>query len=1392
MSPQPAAPPVAIVGMACVFPGAPDLDAYWHNLREGVDAITTVPPARWDPVYFDPDSAAADRFYCRRGGFVDGLVEVDALGFGIMPVAARGAEPDQLAALQLASRALADAGYGERGDRALPADRTGVILGRGNYIGAGMTRLEQHVRTAEQLVSALRDLVPGIDDKRLSQVKAEFQSRLSAYGPDTAIGLVPNLTASRIANRLDLGGPAYTVDAACASALLAVEQAMTGLQSGRLDLCLAGGVHLSHDVAFWSVFTQLGALSRGQQIRPFDRRADGLLIGEGLGLLVLKRLADARRDDDRIYAVLHGAGVASDGRGATIMTPSLGGQRLALERAWSGCGLDPASIGLVEAHGTGTPVGDAAEVATLRDFFGPAAPGAERATLGSVKSMIGHTMPAAGAAGLIKAALAVHHGLRLPSLHCEEPLPALADTRFQVLPHAAPWADHRRVAAVNAFGFGGINGHVVLANEEEARRARPRPRGDEGLLWLARPDRAALRRALEEGAESGGEGPCRLALVDPTPARRQKALAALDKGGDRRGRDGLWLAERGLLHPTGEGQPGRLCFLFPGVEAQVPPRLPDVARHLGRVLPPDDALTALERHGATVVENGRLLAEALAGLGVRPDLLAGHSTGEWTGMMAAGLIPKGELDAFLATLDPGSLEVPGVVFLSVGAGLDRVEPLVAGIDDLVVSHDNCPHQVVLCGAEGAVAQARVRLQQARVLHHELPFRSGFHAPFFAPFLAPHRQRLATMPLGPATTPLWSATTCAPYPQDLDEVRRLAADHLVQPVRFRALTERLYDAGARVFVQLGMGSLVGFVSDTLHGRPHLAISAQEPQRPGLAQLRRAAAALFVEGAPVDLGRLDPPRPAAPRAPLKLDLGVPLVRLSTPLQLAAAPAPSAPPHLPGDPVLARFEALAREVEHSRDAVAQAWRRSAAPAPPPPRTHTRQLSLSTCPFLADHSLIPQPPGWPVISDWNPVVPMTMTLRMMLEAAAAAVPGAVAVGLEQVRAHRWLAVEPPVEVTVRAEPLAADRVKVTVEGYSEGVVRLAPTWPAPPAAGPDTLSDAQPVGISAREMYDQRWMFHGPAYQAVERLDQVGADGITGLLRALPAEGALLDAAGQLFGLWVMLRVERDKLAMPVKLERIELFGPEPAPGELLRCVVRIRQLAAREVRADLELARGGVTWCRITGWTDWRFETDGRLWPVMQRTEEHLFAESRGDGLAIVDDPGRSTSSRDYLARRFLGAPERAALAALPPREQVPWLLGRIAAKDAVRGLLRQQGGPPLFPVELTVAEGTDGRCEVEGPQAADLRLDVATLGSLAVALAVRGHEPGVAIVPVTGELPEQAARLHAARAALSRARGPVEPGRPPAEVVEVAGDRLCLDGVWVDTLRRGDHILAWTTT
>ncbi|MER6458829.1 acyltransferase domain-containing protein, partial [Streptomyces sp900105245] len=606
---------------------------------------------------------------------------------------------------------------------------------------------------------------------------------------------------------------------------------------------------------------------------------------------------------------------------------------------WRAAGLDPAapgSIGLLEAHGTATPAGDSAELSTLATVFGPRGSLGEgrRPVLGSVKSMIGHTMPAAGVAALVKAALALHHGTLLPTLHCDDPHPALAATRFRTLERAAPWETDAggpvRRAAVNAFGFGGINAHVVL---EEPPRARPAPtpaappapapaappapapaappapasgarsaappapmtvarpvpasvslvepervlllageRTEDLAVSLAADDTAVLAAGLDPSRPHPEAGPVRLGVVDPTAKRLALARRALAKGRAWQGRNDVWFRPGPLLGPAGRG---RLAFVFPGLEGDFTPRTDDVAAHFG--LAPvsgtgtDVRVDDVGRHGFGVVGVGRLLDRALRRMGVVPDAVAGHSVGEWTAMVAAGMYSAAEVDAFMAEFDPDTVTVPGLAFAAVGASAAQVRAALAESwtdSGIVLSHDNAPRQSMVCGPDAAV-EGFVRSFRARgVICQVVPFRSGFHTPMLEPYLAPIERAAERFRLHPPTVPVWSGTTAAPFPEAEPAVRRLFVRHLLEPVRFRELVEALYADGHRVFVQTGPGRLTSLIGDTLGDRDHLAVAANTAHHGGLAQLRRAATALWTAGAAVAPAVPAPapsPRPPADHLP-----------------------------------------------------------------------------------------------------------------------------------------------------------------------------------------------------------------------------------------------------------------------------------------------------------------------------------------------------------------------------------------------------------------------------------------------------------------------------------------------------------------------------------------------
>ncbi|WP_300671385.1 beta-ketoacyl synthase N-terminal-like domain-containing protein [Desulfoluna sp.] len=1309
---------IAVTGMACILPGAPDLAAYHDNLTTGYDAITEVPQHRWDPLYYDPESTSSDRFYCRRGGFIDGYATFDPISHGIMPIAAEGAEPDQLLTLKVSCEALRDAGY-DVSD--LPGRQTGIILGRGNYIGPGMVRLEQHVRTAQQLVSCLESLFPEMSKKAIGEIKAEFQSKLGHYGPDTVIGLVPNLTASRVANRLNLCGPAYTIDAACASSLMAIDQAAKALQHRQCDLMLAGGVHLCHDVSFWSVFTQLGVLSKTGVIRPFDKDADGLLIGEGVGVVVLKRYEDAVADGDKIYAVIKGIGVSSDGKASSLMSPDVGGQTLALERAWKMSGLNPEHIGTLEAHGTGTRAGDLSELQTLAGFFGQTGMGTKPG-LGSVKSMIGHCMPAAGVAGFIKTALSLYHKVRFPSLNCDQPDEALDPTGFRLIHQAEPWHSEglQRIAGVNAFGFGGVNVHLVMSEHDREAEASvstapvpaPLEEAAEPLLLISVGSREEVLDALEKGETRLDGGAFRLVVFNPDEKKRDKARKIILRGGAWRGRGDIYYTSEGLV--TGGG---KTAFLFPGVDSAFEPKLDDVAAFFDKTLPGCLHPENLEETGVGIIRVNQFVHSLLGDLGITPDVVAGHSIGEWSGMIATGVIDSKGLDEFIQNLEAGSLEVPDVAFAAAGCDIRTAESFFDDLEDICVSTDNCSHQVILCGIDASVNAALNAMKKEGILCLKLPFRSGFHSPLYADSLGVHRAKFDALDIGRMKTPLWSATTCGPYPEEREALRALMLDHLVKPVRFRELILTLYEEGVRVFIQAGTGSLTGFVQDILKGKKFAAINTNTPKMSGMRQLRRALAACFIEGLEPDLpgaGMLAEPLsvPSGGTAmEMPLTLGVPLVRLETRLDFShVGPASSAVlTNSENHPVLAAYEETLNGIVHMHKEVLETWQSlpesqkrclPAAPVDQDPgarkRTCALDLSLEGYPWLIDHSLFPQSEGCTQLSEKFPVVPMTMSIDILCEYAKKMVPGKKVTAIEKIQAFNWIDLSQPFTAELEADYDGVEYVQMVIKGYFSGRVRLADTYPTPPEPAPFLLRNPQKAPVSCDRLYREGWMFHGPAYQGVKETGTLGDNGIRGVITAAEGQGSLLDNAGQLFGYWVMEMTQTDRLAMPIRIGKIEFYSDNPGDGEEVDCLVKAYPMKPGSASADMELTVGGTLWAGVTGWDDRRFDTDEALFEVMRDAGSNLLSSVDENDFLIYRDVYKTANATQYISRRYCTQAEKALYDRIEPKRKRAWLNTLIVLKDAVRNRLFAEGISPVYPAEISlIGQETIGRCEAVGP-------------------------------------------------------------------------------------------------
>jgi len=964
----PVAPcPIAVVGLGALFPGRSGTDGFWAEILSGSDLISDVPPTHWlISDYYDADLSAPDRTYAKRGAFLS-PVDFDALGWGVPPSIVPATDTSQLLALMVAETTLRDAA-GDRYDD-LDRSRISVVLGvtsAQELLGTMVSRLQHPI-----WAKALRE--DGLPEEDVQRICDRISAHYVPWQESSFPGLLGNVVAGRVANRLDLGGTNCVTDAACASAFSAISMAASELYLGTADLVLTGGVDTMNDIFMYMCFSKTPALSATGDCRPFSSRADGTMLGEGLGMFALKRLDHAERDGDRIYAVIRGVGSSSDGRAKSVYAPRSEGQARSLRRAYAAAGFGPETVELVEAHGTGTRAGDAAEFGGLRTVFDEA--GREErqwCALGSVKSQIGHTKAAAGAAGLLKAIMALQHGVLPPTIKIDAPNPALELERspFYLSGRARPWvrsSDHPRRAGVSSFGFGGSNFHIAVEEYTGPTRAPRLDSRAHHLVVLTAQTPAELAVKARDAAKTDdlpwlswsscpdvdAAAPARLAVVaadlEGLGKKLHNAAAVLDSA-----------SPRGLSTPDGlhiglGPCDGDLAFVFPGQGSQRVDMGLDLALHFPEALaawdaaadlpldPPlqavvfprtdfSDPQTAADRLRATEWAQPAIGCASLATLrllqaaGVTPAATAGHSFGEVSALHAAGVLNatdllrvarrRGELMAEAAR-KPGAM-------IAVALPREDVEALVSE-PGVVIANHNGPRQVVLSGETDAVERAEVALKARGATVRRLDVATAFHSPVVAEAVPAFAEALDGVAFEAAAVPVYAGSTAAHYPADAAGARALLSGQIARPVRFVETIEAMYAAGVRTFVEVGPGSvLTGLVGRILEGRTHRVITTDRRGRDGVRTWLEALAALVAAGHAVD-ARAVWAGVAAPRDPATLKR--PKLALSISGANYGKPYPTpADAERPSRPAATRAPRAASSTTNSRAAAAPA---PAAPA-------------------------------------------------------------------------------------------------------------------------------------------------------------------------------------------------------------------------------------------------------------------------------------------------------------------------------------------------------------------------------------------------------------------------------------------------------------------------------
>ncbi|MFN5241046.1 MAG: SDR family NAD(P)-dependent oxidoreductase [Aphanizomenon sp.] len=686
---------VAIIGMASIFPQAKNLQEYWENIIQKVDCITDVPASRWHiDDYYDPDPKAPDKTYCKRGGFLPDI-DFNPMKFGLPPNILEVTDISQLLGLVVAKEAIEDAGYGV--SRQFNHERTGVVLGVaiGRQLAVPLGARLQDPLWKKVLKNS------GLSDEDSQKIIEKIKSGYVQWEENAFPGMLANVISGRIANRLDLGGMNCVVDAACASSLGALRMAISELVEHRADMMITGGVDTDNSIFAYMCFSKTPAVSPGDKVKPFDADADGMMLGEGVGMLVLKRLEDAQRDGDRIYAVIKGVGSSSDGKYKSIYAPRPEGQINALHRAYNEAGISPASIGLIEAHGTGTMVGDPTEFTSITTVFGENNPKKQHIALGTVKSQIGHTKAAAGAASLIKAALALHHKVLPPTINVSKPHPKLniENSPFYLNTETRPWISHPtqpRRAGVSAFGFGGTNYHVVLEEYEHEHHHPYRLHHTPQSLLLFAPTASELLSRCQQiqqqlqidGKEQHyqqlvtesqiGKIPvnyARVGFVANDLAQAGELLEIVIKGLKQKPEAESWEHPQGIYYrQAGIDARGKVVALFSGQGSQYLemgrelvinfPCLRQTYTHMDSLLCEDGLqplstivfpkpvfdqaqkqaqLATLQKTEYAQPAIGVFSAglyKILQQAGFKPDFVAGHSFGELTALWAAGVLSE--------------------------------------------------------------------------------------------------------------------------------------------------------------------------------------------------------------------------------------------------------------------------------------------------------------------------------------------------------------------------------------------------------------------------------------------------------------------------------------------------------------------------------------------------------------------------------------------------------------------------------------------------------------------------------------------------------------------------------------------------------------------------------
>lgn len=863
---------VAIVGISGIFPDAHNIEEYWRNIITNKNSITEVPDSRWNKdLYYRPETKDTDYVVSKWGGFIP-TMDFDPVEFGMTPQSLSSIEPVQLLSLYAAKQALSDAGYKDLNK--VDLENTSVIFG---------------AEGATELASSYG--FRGYAKQVFGELPETVKNALPRLTEDSFAGVLSNVISGRIANRLNLGGRNYTVDAACASSLAALDVGCQELYSNRSDMVILGGADFHNGINDFLMFSCTHALSKKGYSASFDSNSDGIALGEGIGVLVLKRLEDAERDGNKIYAVIKGIGGSSDGKSLGMTAPNRTGQAKALTRAYKSAGILPLEVGMIEAHGTGTVVGDRTELKALTDMFFESGAVRGQALLGSVKTQIGHAKCAAGIAGVIKTALSLHYAVHPPILHLNNPNPFYdkETSPFVFNTQAGIWNSEKRVAGVSSFGFGGTNFHVVMENyKNSVKYTSTMPlwpselfvfRGEsrDEALQLAKNVKELLSYnnniSIKDIAYTLAVYNQKTVQLSIVASDSDQLLEKINAALSNKDEYGVYFTNK---------KEGKVAFMFSGQGSQrvnmardlfvtfAPMRkmLEENKEYQDLIFPYatfDEASKQQQQKDIMDTRNTQPLlgivdyaiADYLRSIGIVPDMLAGHSYGELPALCFSGVIEPQSLvylskKRAISILDAVGDDTGQMIAVTIPK--EELDLLLSDQTEVWAVNYNSHKQTVLAGSTPGIKAFTEILRAKKIAYKELNVACAFHSPLLAKSESLYKEVLDKVPFGQMSIPVWSNTTSEIYPDDEVNIKERLCKHLVKPVRFVQEIENMHKDGATIFIETGPGSVLCNLVQSILGDKAVTIQTDSKGVNGVTYLMHSIAKYIATGKEVKIEKL----------------------------------------------------------------------------------------------------------------------------------------------------------------------------------------------------------------------------------------------------------------------------------------------------------------------------------------------------------------------------------------------------------------------------------------------------------------------------------------------------------------------------------------------------------